>query len=89
VINTATGSPRSAVTDADGRFAVELLPPGDYSASAEIKGMSAQVTPQIHVEVGGTVEVQFHLSLAGANETVTVCREHRSWSRPYPVRSQR
>jgi hypothetical protein len=40
VINTATGSPRSAVTDADGRFAVELLPPGDYSARAEIKGMS-------------------------------------------------
>jgi hypothetical protein len=52
VVNAATGTPRSAVTDADGRFAVELLPPGDYSARAEIKGMSPQVTPQIHVEVG-------------------------------------
>jgi hypothetical protein len=72
VVNTATGAHRSALTDADGRFAVELLPPGDYSARAEIKGMSPQVTPEIHVEVGGAIELQFRLSMAGANETITV-----------------
>ena len=72
IVNTATGAPRSAITDSNGRFAVELLSPGDYSARAEIQGMSPQVTPQIHVDVGGSVELQFRLSLAGASETVTV-----------------
>jgi hypothetical protein len=72
IVNTATGAPRSAVTDSNGRFAVELLSPGDYSARAETQGMSPQVTPQIHVDVGGSVELQFRLSLAGASETVTV-----------------
>ena len=72
IVNSATGATRSAVTDASGRFAVELLSPGDYSARAEIQGMSPQVTPQIHVDVGGSVELQFRLSMAGASETVTV-----------------
>jgi Carboxypeptidase regulatory-like domain/TonB dependent receptor len=72
VVSTGTGAPRSALTDADGRFSFELLPPGDYSGRAEIKGMSPQVTPQIHVDVGGSLELQFRLSLAGASETVTV-----------------
>ena len=61
IVNTATGAPRSAVTDYSGRFAVELLSPGDYSARAEIQGMSPQITPQIHVDVGGSVELQFRL----------------------------
>jgi hypothetical protein len=34
--------------------------------------MSPQVTPQIHVDVGSVAEIQFHLTLAGASETVTV-----------------
>jgi hypothetical protein len=71
IVNTATGATRSAITDASGRFAVELLPPGDYSERAEIQGMSPQVTPQIHVDVGGSVEIQFRLSMAGTSETVT------------------
>jgi hypothetical protein len=72
VVSTTTGVPRSSLTDSEGRFAFELVPPGDYSARAELKGMSPQVTPQIHVDVGGTVDLQFRLTLAGANETVTV-----------------
>ena len=72
VANSATGASYSAVSDADGHFAIDLLLPGDYSARAEIKGMSPEVTPQIHVDVGGIAEIQFHLALAGASETVTV-----------------
>ena len=70
IVNAATGATRSAVTDTDGRFVLELLPPGDYSARAEIQGLSPQVTPQIHVDIGGSVELQFRLALAGPNETV-------------------
>src|SRR6201981_1207365 len=71
IVSAASGMSRSALTDGEGRFAMELLPPGDYSARAEIKGMS-QETPQIHIDVGGAVELAFRLSLAGASETVTV-----------------
>ena len=72
VVNASTGARHSALSDDDGHFVVELLPPGDYFARAEIKGMSPQVTPQIHVDVGGVVELQFRLVMAGASETVTV-----------------
>src|SRR5437868_10465130 len=72
IVSAASGMSRSALTDGEGRFAIELLPPGDYSARAEIKGMSPQETPQIHVDVGGTAELSFRLSLAGASESVTV-----------------
>jgi len=59
VRNPATGAHYSMLSDADSRFALELLPPGDYSARAEIKGMTPQVTPQNHVDVGGVAEIQF------------------------------
>jgi len=59
-------------SDAEGRFAFELLPPGDYSARATAQGMAPQVTPQLHVDVGGATEIEFRLTLAGPQENVTV-----------------
>jgi hypothetical protein len=72
LINTATGFRYSIATDAEGRFAFDMLPPGDYSARATAAGMSAQITPKLQVAVGGLTELQFKLSVAGARETVTV-----------------
>jgi hypothetical protein len=72
IVSSTTGLSRSCMTDDQGRFAIELLSAGDYSGRAEIKGMSPQVTRQIHVDVGGTVELQFRLSMAGSSETITV-----------------
>jgi hypothetical protein len=71
VVNPATGARYAATSDAEGRFALELLP-GDYSARVVAQGMSPQVTPQIHVDVGGTAELEFRLTVAGARESVTV-----------------
>jgi hypothetical protein len=71
-MNSATGLRYTTATDSQGRFALELLPPGDYSARVEVRGMSPQVSPQIHVEVGGVAELSFTLSIAGVKETVTV-----------------
>ena len=34
--------------------------------------MSPQVTPQLHVDIGGVAELQFRLTIAGAQESVTV-----------------
>jgi hypothetical protein len=72
VVNTATGVRHTATTGAEGTFSLELLPPGDYSARVEAQGLSPQVTPQLHIDVGGVAELEFHLKLASTEENVTV-----------------
>ncbi|MGA2856917.1 MAG: carboxypeptidase-like regulatory domain-containing protein [Candidatus Sulfotelmatobacter sp.] len=72
VVNTATGARYSATSDGEGRFALELLPPGDYSARVVAEGMSPQVTPQLHVDVGGAAELGYRLTVAGVQENITV-----------------
>jgi hypothetical protein len=71
-VNMATGTRYIATSNAEGGFALDLLPPGDYSARVTATGMSPQVTPQLHVDVGGAAAIEFHLTVAGAHETVTV-----------------
>jgi len=72
LINTGMGMRYSTTSDAEGRFAFQSLPPGDYSARATAQGMSPQVTPPLHVDVGGAVEFEFRMALAGAKENITV-----------------
>jgi hypothetical protein len=72
MVNTGTAARYSVTSNAEGRFALALLPPGDYSARVEAPGMSPEVTPQLHIDVGGAAEIEFHLKLAGAQETLTV-----------------
>lgn len=72
VVNLGTGARYTATTGAEGTFTVELLPPGDYSARIEAEGMSPQVTAQLHVDVGGTAQLEFRLSLSGTQESLTV-----------------
>ena len=75
LVNAATNFRYATTTDITGRFAFELLPPGDYSGRAESPGMSPQTTPRLHVDVGGTTELEFKLAVAGTKETVTVSGE--------------
>lgn len=72
IVNTATAARFTATTDAEGRFAVDALPPGEYSARAVAQGMSPQVTPQLRVEIGAVTNLEFHLAIAGAHENITV-----------------
>jgi len=72
VVNTATGARHAATSDAEGNFTFDPLPPGDYSARVTALGMSPQVTPQLHVDVGGTAILEFRLTIAGVQEKVTV-----------------
>ena len=71
IVNPSTGTRYTATSDAEGVFALDL-PPGDYSARVVAQGMSPQVTPQLHVDVGATVVFNYHLTVAGAHESVTV-----------------
>jgi len=72
VVSSTTGVRYSTTSDAEGRFALDLLPPGDYSARALAAGMSPQVTPLLKVEIGAAAELEFHLTIAGPQEKVTV-----------------
>ena len=72
VVNAASGARYSTTSDAEGRFSIDLLPPGDYSARAAAWGMSPQITPQLHVDVGAASELEFRLTVAGTTERVTV-----------------
>src|ERR1700675_416860 len=71
-VNAATGVRSSTTSDAEGRFSIDLLPPGEYSARAVAQGMSPQITPQLHVDVGAAAQLTFDLTIARAQENVTV-----------------
>lgn len=71
-VNAATGFLYAATTDSEGRFAFELLPPGDYSGRAIADSMSPQITPKVRVDIGGTTALEFTLRIAGGRETITV-----------------
>jgi len=75
LVNDATAFRYSTVSDTEGRFAFDLLPPGDYTARAVAAGMSPQLTPKVHILVGGILEVEFKLLVAGAKESITVTGE--------------
>jgi hypothetical protein len=72
LVSTTTGIRHSASSNQEGNYVFQLLPPGDYSTRAEFNGMSPQVTPPLHVDVGGVLQVNFQLPIAGAKESVTV-----------------
>jgi hypothetical protein len=78
LMNDATGIHYAQASNVAGHFAFELLPPGDYSARVTAEGMSPQLSPGIHVAIGGASEISFKLAVAGAHESVTVSAEPRS-----------
>ena len=71
-IRVDTGIRYHSATDAEGRFKLDLLPPGEYSARAEAEGMLPQNSPLVRVEVGAATELAFKLAVAGAKESLTV-----------------
>lgn len=71
-IQVETGIRYHAGTDGAGRFVLDLLPPGEYSARAEALGMSPQISPPVRVEIGAAAQLTFKLTVAGAKETITV-----------------
>jgi hypothetical protein len=71
-IGVDTGIRYHSATDSAGRFVVDLLPPGEYSARAEAEGMSPQISRPIRVEIGAAAQLTFKLKVAGPKETITV-----------------
>ena len=75
LVNNSTAFQYQQETDSEGRFAFDLLPPGDYSARVTAEKMSPQLSPFLRVTLGGVTEIQFKLQIAGAREDITVSAE--------------
>ena len=60
--NTATGLERSVTGDAEGRFALLLLPPGVYELSVEAQGFQ-DPRKRVVVQTGATTSVHVELSV--------------------------
>jgi Carboxypeptidase regulatory-like domain len=86
IVNSATSARHMLTTDGEGRFTLGMLPSGDYSARVETPGMSPEVTPQLHVDVGGTAEL--FISSWPARKKRSPSQPPRCWWKPSPAQSQ-
>jgi hypothetical protein len=69
----STGRQSVAVTEADGRYRLENLPPGKYTIRIELSGFATSEIKDIELLVGNVVTAPpVTLSVAGVTETVTV-----------------
>ncbi|MBK5299332.1 MAG: TonB-dependent receptor [Vicinamibacteria bacterium] len=66
-----TGYTRSVITNAEGRYAIPLLPPGNYELVAELTGF-APTRRSLVLNVGAMQTINAELQVGGVQETVTV-----------------
>jgi carboxypeptidase family protein len=69
--NNATGTERSVVSDASGKYVAASLPPGVYTVVAHLEGFKDQ-TRGIEIGVAQTVSLDLQMSVGALNENVTV-----------------
>src|SRR6185436_12386870 len=74
---TATGpqGARSGVSDADGRFSIPFLTPGNYDLKAELQGFKSFEQKAVIVSVGQTTDIAVSMQVGGVTETVNVTAE--------------
>ena len=72
----STGRQSVAVTDVDGRYRLENLPPGKYTIRIELSGFATSEIKDVELLVGNSVTVPtVTLTVAGVTETVVVSTE--------------
>jgi hypothetical protein len=69
--NLGTGLTRDAVTESDGAFLLNLLPPGKYRIDAELAGLGKSTVPGVNVLLGNTTKADVKLTPA-LSEQITV-----------------
>jgi hypothetical protein len=70
--NTGTGLERVVTTDSRGRYAIALLPPGDYVLTAEAQGYATMSRANLELRAGQVLRVEFDVPAAGYSETIEV-----------------
>ena len=75
VTNQATGVVRTAVTNAEGVYFMPALDAGMYNVTTDLPGFAAAARNGINVGVNQTLTVDFQMTVAGLQETLTVTGE--------------
>ncbi len=75
VRNTATNEVATAVSDAQGIYAVPLLRPGAYNLSTQVAGFKAYTREGLTLNIGQTAAVDITLEVGAVTEQVTVTGE--------------
>ncbi len=75
IIQVGTGSERTLTTGADGRFAANLLPAGEYRIEVSAKGFATTVVKGVRLAVGQNLIQDVNLKLAAVGQTVEVQAE--------------
>jgi len=63
---------RTVATDADGRFSIPFLVPGNYDVKAELQGFKTIDQKAVAVRLGQTQNLQLKMEVGGLTETVEV-----------------
>lgn len=71
VVSTSTGVAREVRSDGVGRFALEMLAPGEYWVRAAVRGMGRQ-EKQVRPEIGGAANLEFVLLPGAVRQAVEV-----------------
>jgi len=69
--NVDTGLNRTNVTETDGQYMFNLLPPGRYRVDAELAGLGKSSSPVVTVLLGNTTRTDIKLA-PSVSETITV-----------------
>ena len=70
--NTLSGDVRATVTDAGGRFVVDLLIVGSYEVEASAPGFATARREAVQISAGKPIRVAFNLTIGQLTEQVTV-----------------
>src|SRR5438270_852056 len=65
----------ASVTDAQGLYAFENLPPGDYLVVFSLQGFTTVRREGLRVEVGRTIQVDAQLNVGAVEQSITVTGE--------------
>jgi hypothetical protein len=75
VTNTDTGVKTAVETNADGAYAISGLLPGPYRLEVEKRGFKSVVDAGLVLHVQDNVQINFHLALGSATESVSISAE--------------
>ncbi len=75
VKNTATNFTRTATTNDDGRWTLQVLPVGIYSVTYEKEGFKKSVSENVEVEASVPRTVEATLEIGGIENVVTITSE--------------